>query len=238
MLIQYTIVTIILLSGIVWSIRARKLTPVGAFTGGIIGLLLFMGAGFAGLAMMTLFFLLGTAATSWKKGVKELRGIAEESKKGRMAGQVIANAGIPALLAGSVLLFPFWAHQCRLMIAAGFASAAADTVSSELGNVYGTQYFNILTGKKDERGLNGVVSAEGTLFGIAASAAIAIVYATGFGWNQHFFIVVLAGTLGNLLDSVLGATLERRQVLNNDLVNFFNTLAAALAALALYYALG
>lgn len=236
MLIQYTIVTIVLLSGIVWSIRAHKLTPVGAFTGGVIGLLLFIGAGFTGLAMMTLFFLLGTAATSWKKGVKELRGIAEENKKGRTAGQVIANAGVPALLAGSVLLFPSWTHQSRLMIAAGFASAAADTVSSELGNVYGTRYFNILTGRKDGRGLDGVVSIEGTLFGIAASAAIAVVYAIGFGW-KNFLIIILAGTLGNLLDSVLGATLERRQVLNNDLVNFFNTLAAALAALVLYHIL-
>ena len=234
MLIRYTILAIILLSGIIWSTRARKLTPAGALTGGLIGLLLFTGTGFTGLAMMTAFFLLGTAATSWKRGVKEQRGIAEESS-GRTAGQVVANAGVAALLAGGIVLFPSWALELRLMVAAGFASAAADTVSSELGNVYGSRYYNILTLKRDERGLNGVVSVEGTLFGVAASTVIALVYATGFGWDKNFLLIILAGTLGNLLDSVLGATLERRHVLNNDLVNFFNTLAAALAAGALYY---
>ncbi|MBE7172002.1 MAG: DUF92 domain-containing protein [Williamsia sp.] len=219
----------------IWSMRAKKLTPAGAVAGGLIGLLVFTGAGFTGLAMMTLFFLLGTIATSWKRELKERQGIAEENKGGRTAGQVIANAGVPALLAVGVLLAPANANLFRLMMAAGFASAAADTVSSELGNVYGSRYYNILSFKRDERGLNGVVSLEGSLFGVAASAAIACVYATGFGWNKNFFVIVLAGTLGNVLDSVLGATLERKHYLSNDGVNFFNTLAAALAALLVVY---
>ena len=225
----------ILLSGMLWSIRARKLTTAGALTGGFTGGLVFMGAGFTGLAMMAVFFLMGTAATSWRKGVKEMRGVEEESKTGRTAGQVIANAGVAGLLAVCALIFPAAASLFRLMLAAGFASAAADTVSSELGNVYGSRYYNILTFKKDTRGLNGVISLEGSLAGIAASIVIALVYAAGFGWNKNFLFLVLAGTFGNLLDSVLGATLERKKVVNNDAVNFLNTLAAAFAALALFY---
>ena len=42
--------------------------------------------------------------------------------------------------------------------------------------------------------------------------------------------ITVAGTIGNLADSVLGATLERAGVLSNDGVNFFNTLTAALVA--------
>lgn len=234
-MIQYFILSLILLSGMIWSTRARKLTLAGAICGGLIGLLVFMGAGFAGLAMMTVFFLMGTLATSWRKGVKEFRGIAEESKTGRTAGQVIANAGVAALLAAGVLIFPAEASLFRLMMAAGFASAAADTVSSELGNVYGSRYYNILNLKRGTRGLNGVVSLEGSLLGVAASAVIAIVYAAGFGWTKNVAIIVLAGTIGNLVDSLLGATLERKQLLGNDGVNFLNTLAAAVAALALRY---
>ena len=46
-------------------------------------------------------------------------------------------------------------------------------------------------------------------------------------------IIILAGLIGNLADSLLGATLERKGVLSNDAVNFLNTAIAALAAGAL-----
>ena len=47
--------------------------------------------------------------------------------------------------------------------------------------------------------------------------------------------IVLAGTVGNLVDSIIGATWERRGVIKNDAVNFLNTLAASLAALCFSY---
>jgi hypothetical protein len=39
--------------------------------------------------------------------------------------------------------------------------------------------------------------------------------------------VLMAGVSGNLLDSLLGATLQRRGILNNDTVNFSNTVGGA-----------
>lgn len=230
MVIQYTILVSILIAGMAWSTLARKLTLPGALSGGLIGFLVFAGAGFTGFFMMTAFFLLGTLATSWKRDMKEQHGVAEANKKGRTAGQVIANAGVAGLLGICILIYPVYTGLFRIMMAASFASAAADTLASELGNVYGSRYFNILTFKKDGRGLNGVISIEGTLFGVAGSLVIAILYACGFGWNMTFVLIVLAGTIGNLADSILGATLERRHYLNNDAVNFLNTLLAAAAA--------
>ncbi len=55
----------------IYSVKAGKLTITAATAGALIGLLIFVGAGYAGLAMMTVFFLLGTAATSWKSSVKQ-----------------------------------------------------------------------------------------------------------------------------------------------------------------------
>ena len=234
MILRYTIVAIILLAGMVWSTLARKLTFAGALAGGLTGMLVFAGAGFTGLLMMTAFFLLGTLATSWKHDMKERLGVAEENKSGRTAGQVIANAGVAALLGSCVLLYPVKTDVLRLMMAAGFSSAAADTLSSELGNIYGRRYYNILSFRKDIRGLNGVISLEGTLFGVAGSIIIALVYAVGFGFDAGFIVIILSGTIGNLVDSVLGATLERKHCLNNDVVNCINTLVAALAACALH----
>ena len=46
-------------------------------------------------------------------------------------------------------------------------------------------------------------------------------------------LVVVAATVGSLIESWLGATLEAPGILNNDMLNFINTAAAALAALAI-----
>ena len=231
---QFWIVVIILSGGMFFSVRAGKLTVAGALAGGLMGMAIYAGAGFPGLAMLGTFFLLGTGATAWQAGYKERLGLAEKGKGRRTAGQAIANAGVAATLAALAWYFPNQAQLYRVMLAAAFASATADTISSEMGNVYGRRFYNILTFRKDTRGLNGVVSLEGTLLGILGSALIGLIYGIGFGWNVNVLWIIIAGTFGNLTDSVLGATLERRHYLTNNAVNFLNTLLAALVAMGFH----
>ena len=234
MLLQFIVVLFILGVGMFLSVKARKLTEAGALTGGLLGLCIFLGAGFTGLAMLGTFFILGSVASSWRINYKISLGLAEENKGRRKASQAVANAGIAGLFGLLSWLYPGKAELFRLMLAASFASAAADTMSSELGNVYGKRFYNILTFQLDSRGLNGVVSVEGTLLGLVGSLLIGILYGIGFHWNWNILLIIVAGTIGNLTDSVLGATLERRHLLSNDLVNFLNTAVAALVAFVLY----
>jgi len=234
MLLQFIVVLFILGIGMFLSVKARKLTEAGALTGGLLGVCIFLGAGFTGLAMLGFFFILGSVASSWRINYKISLGLAEENKGRRKASQAVANAGIAGLFGLLSWLYPGKAELFRLMLAASFASAAADTMSSELGNVYGKRFYNILTFQLDSRGLNGVVSVEGTLLGLVGSLLIGILYGIGFHWNWNILLIIVAGTIGNLTDSVLGATLERRHLLSNDLVNFLNTAVAALVAFVLY----
>lgn len=229
--LQTFIFIAILLAGVISSVRTGKLTVTGGLTGCVLGFLLYSGAGWTGLALMASFFVLGTAASSWKRSKKEQLHTAEENKGKRTASQVLANGGAGALLGLLAWWHPQHTEVLQLMMAAAFSSATADTLSSELGSVYGRQFYNILSFKKDKRGLDGVVSGEGILFGVAGSIIIAFVYSVGFGWSMNFLWIVIAGTAGNLTDSLLGALFERRGLLHNDLVNFLNTLVAALVCL-------
>ncbi len=234
MLLQYITIFLILGAGVFASIKYEKLTTTGALLGGILGLAIFMGAGFTGLILLATFFILGSVATAWKINSKINLGLAELNKGRRTAGQVFANGGVAGIFGLLSWWFPGKSDMYILMLAGSFAAATADTLASELGNIYGRQFYNILTFKPDKRGENGVISLEGTVCGLLGSCLIALLYGLGFGWHGNIFIIIIAGTIGNLVDSVLGATLENRGYLSNNFVNFLNTLTGALAAGMIY----
>ena len=230
MISEYGLIFFILVIAAYLSVKLGKLTVIAAITGVCLSLLIFTGAGYTGVVMLAIFFILGSAATSWKINVKEEKQLAEKNKGRRKASQVFANAGVAGIAGLLIFLFPAHTYLFRVMIAAAIASATADTLSSELGMLYGRKCYNIITLKKDTRGLNGVVSLEGFSIGIAGSILISLVYGFGFGWSINLLWIVIAGTVGNIADSILGATLERRNIIGNNAVNFLNTLIAALTA--------
>jgi len=221
------LVLLFLISGVIASIVLKKLTSPAAITGGILGWVIYKGDDIRGLALLATFFILGTAATSWGKRRKQTTHANAGHQSRRTTGQVFANAGVAALAGLGAILFPAQSPLLQLAIAGSMSSAMADTLSSELGMVYGRKYFNILTGKPDEKGQDGVISLEGTGIGIAGSVIIALIA------SHHFWIVVIAGTIGNLTDSLLGAKFERKGYLTNNTVNFLNTLTGALTAILL-----
>jgi uncharacterized protein (TIGR00297 family) len=227
----FIILVVIILVAIV-CVRTNKLTIPAAAMAALIAVLIALGAYYGGLVLLGTFFILGVTATSHKKQLKA--SAADPHPQQRTAGQVFANGGVAAIMALLVIWHPANAFICILMLAASLASATADTLSSELGMVYGRNFYNILTFKREPKGLDGVISLEGTLLGAAGALLIAVIYGAFFGWTSGVPAVWLAGVMGNVIDSLLGATLERKRYIGNDAVNFLNTLLAALLGWGIY----
>jgi uncharacterized protein (TIGR00297 family) len=188
--------------------------------------------------------LLAWLATRLGREEKERLGTAEK-RHGRTASQVAANLGVAAIasneLAQSWLSgIPWYTRATSApmpLFAVGLAAlaeAAADTVSSELGQVIGGQPRMITTLRPVEQGTDGAVSMAGTLAGVAAAAIVALAGTLASrGDFATFWIACAGGVFGLFFDSLLGATLERRGWLNNDAVNFLSTASAAAFALGL-----
>jgi uncharacterized protein (TIGR00297 family) len=120
-----------------------------------------------------------------------------------------------------------------LAFAGAFATAASDTASSEIGQLLGRRTYLVTTFRPVPRGTEGAVSLEGTLAGVFASLVIAALGAgLGlFSW-KGVPVVAFAAFVGTTFESVVGAALEKRQLLDNEALNFLNTLVGALVAAA------
>jgi len=215
------------------SIASRKIDAPGGLLGGLLAWLMFLGGGLIGVGLLFLFFILGSLASHWKMRDKERLGLAQENRGRRSVRHAVANgaaAGACGLLAW---LFPDQAPLFQTMLAGALASATADTLSSELGNVYGRRFINIVTLKPDQRGRDGVISLEGTLCGAAGAALTALLFAASGGMTAAL-LALAAGVFGNAADSLLGATLQQRGYMTNDSVNFANTALAAAFVAALW----
>ncbi len=236
---------------VVWQLRAG--TPGAAATGALITASLMFsttnlpyGDSWRHGALLPLLtvFLLTFAATRMGKGKKENLHLAEDSK-GRNAAQVAANLGAATLAAmilstvGTALAGGGALWVGYLGALAALAEAAADTVSSEIGEVVGGTPRLITTLRKVDPGTDGGVTLAGTLAGAVAALIVAAIGVSLFfpphallgRWNL-IVLVAAAGIFGLLFDSLLGATLERRGWLNNDAVNFLSTSASAAVAIA------
>lgn len=225
LLLIITITTI--LAGIL-AVSTKNLTIPAAVSGIFLANLLLYCSGIHALLFMAAFFILGVWATHFRLDWKQHQGLAKNTETTRSSGQVFANAGAAGLISLAAHFFPSFKDYAMAAVAATFASATSDTISSEMGNAMGRRHFHILSFKPATPGGNGIISLEGIQWGILASVMIGLLYAALEGWSHWVIIIIIAGFLGNLSDSVLGATLENKKLLSNNLVNFLNTLIAAL----------
>jgi uncharacterized protein (TIGR00297 family) len=186
-------------------------------------------AGPRAFAVLVALFVITLLATRFGRQRKLALGTAERSD-GRSAFQVLANVGVASLFAVG---YGYLGKPSLLVAcAAAVAEAAADTVSSECGQAFGTPTRLLSTGTQVPPGTNGGISWAGTACGAFAALGMGLMAVwAGLVAAPGAWIVALAAVCGMFLDSLLGATLERAGRLTNDTVNLLGTLFAAVLAL-------
>jgi uncharacterized membrane protein len=202
------------------ALRARAVSSGGALAGGLVGGLIAAGTGWPGLAMLATLLLLGTLVSS-------------RSRRGRDALQVLCNGGAASVAALAAGLGHPWGWAAA---AGGLSAALSDTVSGELGRRWGGRPRALLLGRALRVGADGGMSWAGTGLGAAAALmvpAVGQIAGAPFGIAQGLSIGA-AGLVGNLLDSVLGLTLQPRLgTRGNDWTNLIATLGGAGLAVCL-----
>lgn len=174
----------------------KWLTPDGLAAALAVGGAIAVGLGWRGVVLLLAFFLSGSLLTRWSGG---------EGGR-RNARQVIANGAVAAAAA----LAAAWP------VAAGaLAAATADTWATEIGSFAPRPPRLLTTGRPVARGTSGGVTLLGTVGGIAGAGGIAaLTWALTPGdlataSHPAFAIAVgLAGVVGMLADSLLGATVQ------------------------------
>jgi uncharacterized protein (TIGR00297 family) len=252
----------IIIAALAW--RVGSLSGSGAWAAALTGGLIF-GLGGLPWAILLLTFFISSSALS-RAFSQRKAALAEKFSKGsrRDWGQVLANGSLGALIAVGYSIQPH-SEWLWLAFAGAMAAVNADTWSTELG-VLSLALPRMITSRKQvERGTSGAISFTGILAALGGAALIgivAVIFSPSSDWFSHLGIIILAGLVGSLFDSVLGATVqaiywcptcsketERHPLhscgtqtsqvrgwswINNDMVNFACSLMGAIVACGIW----
>ncbi|KAH7046401.1 integral membrane protein DUF92-domain-containing protein [Linnemannia elongata] len=252
----------------------KSLAPSGALAATFVGIGTFTNSPYVFGSVLLTFYLSSSKLTKFKSQIKKTLEEDHQEGGGRTAIQVFSNGATGTILA-VLFQYIFWTTESRpatlfvndwrastLLFAyiGHYACCNGDTWASELGILNKSWPTLITTFKKVPPGTNGGVSplglgaslGGGLLIGIAAAISIIV---------QLAFLGALvlagagAGLFGSLLDSVLGATVQKSNystkkkiitykapekddeiksisgldILDNHQVNFFSSLIIAVA---------
>ena len=213
------------------------LTKSGSIASFFVGLAIGVLGAPSWLILLILFALLGFVVTKFRMNLKQELGVQEGKKGERTYQNVIANSLVPLLAAiGAFVLGDVCYTLMAVAYIASISVAASDTVASEVGSLSSKVYM-ITNGKKVKAGIDGGISVEGTIACIVGGMAAAY-----FGcslifselWGTTFIILGAIGIIGCMIDSVIGATLERRGIIGKLGTNILSMACGALIAMAIW----
>lgn len=190
------------------------------------------------LIMLLLFLLTSYAFTRYRFEAKKEKGLHEGTRGERGYHNVAANGMVMTIIA--ILTFlgvpTLDIGTASFMFVSALSVAASDTAASEIG-VFDPKPVMITTLKQVTPGTDGGVSLTGQLaafFSAALTSALAYLL---FSLDSRlvvgastFLIPMLCGFFGCQVDSVIGATIERKGKIGKLGNNFLSIASGALLA--------
>ena len=224
----------------------------GSASAFIVGMIIGICGNVLWLVLLLIFLIVSFGATKYRFEWKKSQGFQEGTKGERTWRNVLANGAIPTAIAifsfladwmasnGTFNSNPFPKDIASFMFVSAIAVAASDTAASEIG-VIDPRVYLITTFEPVKRGTDGGVSLTGQFAAfVAAGFASAISYVIFAGLNKDLlvgastlFIPMLCGFLGCQIDSLIGATWERRGKIGKLGNNFLSIALGTLIALLL-----
>jgi len=189
--------------------RQRTLSPSGAAAGFVTGVIC-TAAGWSWAILLVTLFVSANALSRYHRATKAALLDDMVAKGGeRDAWQVAANGGVFTIAAVASLVHP---SPIWLPVAAGaIAASTADTWATEIGTLAEHPPKLVTTGEPVPPGTSGGVTWIGSFAGLAGGAFIGIL-ALLLGWGADAgWAAVAGGVAGSLVDSLAGATVQRRQ---------------------------
>jgi uncharacterized protein (TIGR00297 family) len=249
---------IVIGAGLAW--RKKWLSLSGAVMAVFVGFCVALGFGTAGILLIGTFFVSSSLLS--KLNGKKKGSLVEIHEKGSTRDwvQVLANGGIAAAFGLASFFLPTPAFILALGIS--LASANSDTWASELGTLSKRPPLAIRGFRRVPTGTSGAISLFGTIAGFFGSLLLAVVATLLFQLSlEIFFVILLFGFLGMLIDTVLGAYLQAEYIcakcglriekpihcqedavlskgsrwIRNDTVNFISSLCAVLMGIFFYF---
>jgi uncharacterized protein (TIGR00297 family) len=218
-----------------FSYKTNTADVSGLFSGALIGIILIIFADIRWFLVMLAFFITGSVSTRYRYSEKEKMGVEQARGGARGYLNVFSNGTVGA---ASAVLFGVTGNPLFSALFVGsVATAAADTMASEIGVTGGDPYM-ITTFSRVPPGTNGGVTVLGELVAVSGALLISVT-AFGLGVIPASFILpgTVAGFIGTNIDSVIGAVFENRGVFGNAGTNLVATTGGGICALLLVFPL-
>lgn len=208
------------------AVRSGVADESGLMSATLVGMLIILFTDIRYYAVLLTFYIIGSAATKYKYQYKLSIGEAEPAGGARGYANVFGNS-LPALFFAMNYGF-YGLDAMKAAFIASVASALADTMASEIGKTSMKAYL-ITNLKPVKPGVSGGVSALGEVAALAGAILTTLsAMLLGIIDSSLLFVITISAFAGVHVDSLLGATLEKKGYLTNSLVNLLGNFSAGL----------